>query len=57
MTIKYTIQKHKQLTEMNNEDTYVVWRNTQGEHGYGCKGVFQGSKKQCQEYLESLKGE
>lgn len=55
MIIKYVIQKHKQLTELNKEDTYVVWKETKTEHGYGVKGVFQGTKKDCKEYLETLK--
>lgn len=51
MIIKYTLQKHKQL------GCYVVWQESKTEHGMGVKGVFQGSKKECQEYLEKIKGE
>lgn len=49
--VKYKIQKHKQLGQ------YVVWRESKTEHGLGIKGVFQGSKKECEEYLEKIKGE
>ena len=49
MIIKYSISKHKQL------GCYVVWCESRTENGYGCKGVFQGSRKECQEYLERLK--
>ena len=49
MIIKYTIQKHKQLGK------YVVWQETKTKHGYGSKGVFQGNRKECKEYLEELK--
>ena len=48
---KYTLQKHKQLGK------YVVWKETKTEHGIGVKGVFQGTKKECEDYLEKLKGE
>jgi hypothetical protein len=51
LIVKYTIQKHKQLGE------YVVWQETKTEHGYGNKRIFKGTKQECQEYLEKLKGE
>lgn len=51
MITKYTLQKHKQLGK------YVVWKETKTEHGIGVKGVFQGTKKECEEYLERLKSE
>ena len=44
----YSIKKHKQLGE------YVVWKESKTEHGFGVKGVFQGTKQECQEYLEKL---
>ena len=49
MIIKYSISKHNQL------GCYVVWQESKTERGYGNKGVFQGSRKECQEYLERLK--
>lgn len=49
MIIKYTIEKHKQLGK------YVVWKETKSEHGYGVKGVFQGTRQECKNYLEELK--
>lgn len=49
MIIKYTIQKHKQLSK------YVVWCETKIEHGYGAKGVFQGTRQECRDYLEMIK--
>ena len=51
MIMKYSISKHKQL------DCYVVWCETKTNNGYGCKGVFQGTRKECQEYMEVLKNE
>lgn len=53
MIIKYTINKHKGYYR----DYYVVWKETKTEHGYGAKGIFQGTRKECQEYLEKLKKE
>lgn len=50
MTIKYTIQKHKQL------DKFVLWKETKTEHGIGFRGIFQGTKKECEEYLKKIKG-
>ena len=54
MIVEYKIQKHKQL------GCYVVWCETKTEKkddrkGYGCKGVFRGTKEECQEYLNKLK--
>ena len=51
LTIKYTIQKHKQL------DKFVLWKETKTEHGIGFRGIFQGTKKECEEYLKKIKGE
>ena len=50
MIVKYKIEKHK-------EGYYVVWQESKTKHGYGTKGVFQGTKQECQEYLEGLKNE
>ena len=50
MIVKYKIEKHK-------EGYYVVWCETKTEHGYGSKGVFQGTKEECKKYLEVLKNE
>lgn len=47
----YSIKKHKQLGE------YVLWKEISSEHGFAVKGIFKGTKKECQEYLEKIKGE
>lgn len=49
MMCKYTISKHKSLGK------YVVWKETKTEYGYGCIGVFQGTKQQCEEKLKEVK--
>ena len=49
--IKYKIQKHKQLGE------YVLWKEISSDRGFAVKRVFKGTKQECQEYLEKLKGE
>lgn len=51
--IKYTIKKHKQLSELHNKDIYVLWK----ESKYGSRGIFQGTKQQCEEKLREIKGE
>ena len=50
LIVRYKIEKHK-------EGYYVVWCESKTKHGYGIKGIYQGTKKECQEYLEKLKGE
>ena len=55
MIVKYVIQKHKQLSKLNSKDIYVVWCEIQGEHHCGCKGVFQGTRQECRNYLDELK--
>lgn len=49
MIVKYVIQKHNKLGK------YVVWRETKSEHGYGARGVFQGTRQEYREFLEELK--
>ena len=56
MIIKYTIEKCYKLGD-KVKGNYVVWCESKSENGYGVKGVFQGTKKECKEYLETLKGE
>ena len=51
--VKYSIEKHKQLTELNNKDTYVLWK----EVGYSCGCIFQGSKQECKDKLKEIKNE
>ena len=46
---KKYIGKHKQLNK------FVLWKETKTEHGIGFRGIFQGTKKECQEYLEKIK--
>lgn len=49
--VKYKIQKHKQL------DCYILWKDVINEKNMACKCLYQGTKKECQEYLEKIKGE
>ena len=58
LKIKYSIEKHKNLGKDIKGD-YVLWKESESEseHSYGAKGIFQGTKKQCEEYLKSLKKE
>lgn len=36
---------------------WIVMQYTESERGYGSGRIFKGTKKECQEYLKSLKGE
>ena len=53
--IKYSIKKHKQLTELNNKDIYVLWLEGAGNNSFGCRGIFQGTKQECEEKLKEIK--
>lgn len=55
--IKYTIEKHNQLSELNKKSMYVLWKEVTSEHGFGVKGIYQGTKKECQEKLKEIRGE
>ena len=48
--IKYTIEKHAQLGK------YIIWRDVESSHGFCTKGIFQGTRKECQEELEKIRG-
>ena len=43
--VKYKIQKHKQLGK------YVLWK----ENKYSCRGIYQGTKQECEDKLKELK--
>lgn len=47
--IKYYINKHKQL------NLYVLYKYVHIGKGYASKGIFFGSKKECQERLKEIK--
>lgn len=53
---KYNIKLHKQLSLLNGKLMYVLWKEVYGEHSIGIKGIYQGSKKECQEELRKIKG-
>lgn len=55
--IKYSISKHKQLSELNNKDVYVLWKENKTKYGMGIRGIFQGTKKECEEKLKEIKEE
>lgn len=43
--IKYNIGKHKQLSLLEGKPIYVLWAETE----YSCRGIFQGTKLECEE--------
>ena len=47
--IKYYINKHKQL------NLYVLYKFIHKGNGYGIKGIFFGTRKECQEKLKEIK--
>lgn len=49
--IKYYIQYHKGMGK------YIIWSEFNSKHGYCVRGIFQGTKKECQEKLKEIKGE
>jgi len=55
--IKYSISKHNQLSELKGKDVYVLWKENKTKYGNGIRGIFQGTKKECEEKLREIKGE
>lgn len=56
MKIKYSIKKHKNLGK-DIEGNYVLWKEIESDHGYGARGIFQGTRQECIDFLEKLKKE
>ena len=48
--VRYSISKHKQLGK------YVLWAENKSSHGFCIKGIFQGTKQECEEKLKEIKG-
>ena len=44
--IKYSIKKHKQL------GCYVLWKEGSGHNSFGCRGIFHGTKQECEAELK-----
>ena len=51
MKIKYTIEKHNQLSELKGKDIYVLWK----QNKYSSRGIYQGTKKECEEKLKEVR--
>ena len=47
--ISYEITYHKSLQK------YVLWKICYSNKSAGCKGIFQGTRKECQEKLKEIK--
>jgi hypothetical protein len=54
--INYFIKKHNKLGSKVKGD-YVLWKEVHSERGWGIKGVFQGSKQECEEELQRIRKE
>lgn len=52
LKIRYTIEKHNQLSEINNKEIYVLWK----QNKYSSRGIFQGTKKECEDKRKEIKG-
>lgn len=48
MRVYYTIEYHRYSKR------WVLWKNTKFEKGESCRGIYRGSKKECEEYLRKL---
>ena len=59
--IKYYIQKHNNLGD-KVIGNYVLWKESHSEHeygccnGYGCRGIFQGTREECKMKLKEVRG-
>ena len=52
--IKYSIEKHNNLGK-DVEGNYVLWKEVESEHGWGVKGIFQGTRHQCINKLKEIR--
>lgn len=46
--IKYSIERHDKLGK-DVIGNYVLWKEVTSDHGWGVKGVYQGTRRQCEE--------
>lgn len=49
--VSYSISKHNNLGK-DVEGDYVLWKEVESDHGYGVKGIFKGTRKECQQELK-----
>ena len=54
--IKYSIKKHNNLGD-KVEGNYVLWKEVESERGWGVKGIFQGTKEECKNKLNEIRGD
>lgn len=47
--IKYSIEYHKGL------DMYVLWAEINSKTGFCVKGIYHGTRKECQQRLNEIK--
>ena len=47
--IYYTIEYHKLMKK------YILWKNVDSKNGFASKGIYAGTKKECEEKLKEIK--
>lgn len=47
---KYSIEKHEKLNK------WIVWKETNIGKGISVRGIFQGTRKECEEFLKEKGG-
>ena len=53
--IKYTIEYHKQLSELERKPIYILWKNITSKRGGNVIAIHKGSHKDCYEKLKEIK--
>jgi hypothetical protein len=54
--VKYSIEKHDKLGD-KVKGHHVLWQTAESERGYCVRGIFHGTKKECEEKLKEIKND
>lgn len=52
--IKYSVNYHKQLSELSNKPTYILWKDVQSKRGGNVVAIYKGSRKECYQKLKEI---
>ena len=53
--IKYEIKYHKQLSELNKQPVYILWKDIESKNGGNVVAIYKGSRADCYKKLKEIK--
>lgn len=53
--ITYSVSYHKQLSELNKQPVYILWKDIESKNGGNVVAIYKGSRADCYKKLKEIK--